>query len=201
MDIPRHEAEDDDLLPSYTVAGFASDQLQNPCSTFSHLGHVIDDDFRLEPFNVPVKTELAKSNAQEFGKSWKPSEFVLRRRSHLVKCPRTRTCFNGMKNWTWELAAFCGSLFTFVALVGLLKKYDGRAQPHWPYNITINALVSWLATAIRALLCTALTACISQGAWTYFRSGPHALGDLTIYDSASRGPLGAVRSLWKLQAK
>ncbi|KAI9734350.1 MAG: hypothetical protein M1834_002456 [Cirrosporium novae-zelandiae] len=103
--------------------------------------------------------------------------------------------------WIIELLACGGSLLAIAGLVIVLYKYDGRSLPNWPYGITINSLVSWFSTAMKALMLVPIAACISQAKWTHFHSKRHALSDVAAYDSASRGPEGSAQFLWKFQAR
>ena len=48
--------------------------------------------------------------------------------------------------WLWEIAGIVLSLSVTVAIVVILAIYDGHPLPKWPYSITLNAMVSVLAT-------------------------------------------------------
>jgi hypothetical protein len=43
-------------------------------------------------------------------------------------------------------------LASFVAIIVILRKYDGNLQPNWSHGITLNAVVAVLATSLRACL-------------------------------------------------
>ena len=48
--------------------------------------------------------------------------------------------------WLWEIAGIALSLSVTLAIVVILAMYDGHPLPKWPYSITLNAMVSVLAT-------------------------------------------------------
>lgn len=87
-------------------------------------------------------------------------------------------------------------LLALGALVGIfvvLKRFDGRALKDWPYSITINTLLSVLVTVIKAAIVVPLAEGISQLKWTWYKKRDHALGDVALYDVASRGIFGALK--------
>jgi Protein of unknown function (DUF3176) len=103
--------------------------------------------------------------------------------------------------WIFEVLACAGCLVALVGIIGVLMVYNGRSLPNWPYGITINSVLAWLATAMKALMLVAIAACIGQAKWTHFHSKTRALADIVVYDSASRGPQGSMQLLWKFQAR
>jgi hypothetical protein len=48
--------------------------------------------------------------------------------------------------WLWEIAAIVLSLGVTAATVVILVMYEGQPLPSWPYNITLNAMLSVLST-------------------------------------------------------
>lgn len=103
--------------------------------------------------------------------------------------------------WLMELCACGGSILAFLAIVLLLRFYDDRTQPDWPYNISINFVISLSTTLIKALLIIPITACLSQTNWTHSRIKPHAVKDFLVYDSASRGPRGSLHLLYRFKLR
>jgi hypothetical protein len=103
--------------------------------------------------------------------------------------------------WYWEIGACLGSLAAFLSIFGLLKAYDGKTQPNWQYDITLNSVISWLAAIMKGMLLVPAASCISQSTWIYYTSRAHSLEILSTYDSASRGPWGSVQLLWALRAR
>ena len=103
--------------------------------------------------------------------------------------------------WTLELLSYTVSLVSLVAIIVILRHYEGHAQPAWSHNITLNSVLSWFTTLFKANLLVPIVACLSQASWVHFRSGPRPLIDMVVYDSASRGPMGSLRLLFTLRAK
>ncbi|KAL8737922.1 MAG: hypothetical protein Q9181_001227 [Wetmoreana brouardii] len=103
--------------------------------------------------------------------------------------------------WTVELLAFVVSFASLIAIILILRHYDGHSQPDWPHNITLNSVLSWFTTLFKASLLVPVAACFGQASWAHYRSSPRPLTDLAIYDSASRGPMGSMQLLWYFRAK
>ena len=103
--------------------------------------------------------------------------------------------------WAVELVAFVASLASLIAIALVLNHYDGQARPDWPYNITLNSVLSWFTTLFKANLLVPIAACFGQATWIHYHSHSRPLTDVAIYDAASRGPLGALQLLWHLKAK
>lgn len=188
------------LLKPPNIAQPISERSESPDSCDHRQSSASDSGYPLEPLAVSLSREaFHTTNAKQterLGKSpMKKSRW----------CPsfRLRIDLNRLivKWWIWELLGCFGSLFSFFAIVGVLKRYDRQAQPEWPYSVTINSVVSWLTTVMKSFLLFSVAACIGQANWLHFRSKPQALIDLAVYDSASRGPLGSLQLLWSLRAK
>ena len=103
--------------------------------------------------------------------------------------------------WTLELLAYGGSLASIIVIFAILSHYDNRPQPEWPDNINLNSIISWFTTIMKALMLVPIAACIGQANWNHFHSKPHALIDTSVYDSASRGPAGAIQLLCYFRLK
>jgi hypothetical protein len=114
---------------------------------------------------------------------------------------RPRNCALWMRWWGWELGACISSFAALLAICILLKAFDGKAQPDWPYEITINSAVSWLTATMKGMLLVPAAACISQSTWVHYASRQHNLETLVTFDSASRGPWGSAQLLWALRAR
>ncbi|KAL5318279.1 hypothetical protein ACEPPN_013338 [Leptodophora sp. 'Broadleaf-Isolate-01'] len=101
-------------------------------------------------------------------------------------------------NWKWELLSLVGTILSLVAIVIVLNHYDGKPSPSWPYEITLNTLVSVFSTLLKALMMMAVAECISQLKWIWFKN-PRSLADLTTFENASRGPWGSTQLLITLR--
>ena len=61
--------------------------------------------------------------------------------------------------WTVEVLAFVVSFVSLIAIVVILRHYDGHSQPDWPHNITLNSVLSWFTTLFKASLLVPVAAC------------------------------------------
>jgi hypothetical protein len=106
-----------------------------------------------------------------------------------------------LHNFFWEI--FCSilattSLLTFVAI---LWKHDNQESPEWSLGhvtVTLNTIISIVSTVFRSSLLVPVAQSISQLCWIQYRQ-PRSLHDICYYDSASRGPLGSIRLLFRLR--
>lgn len=100
--------------------------------------------------------------------------------------------------WAMEIIAATCSLCCFVAIIAVLKAYDGQRSPSLPFSITLNAIISILSTTAKSSIMFGITAAIGQAKWDRFSSGGRyrPLLDLEYIDQASRGPLGSFRILF-----
>ncbi|KAI1379459.1 hypothetical protein F4677DRAFT_464761 [Hypoxylon crocopeplum] len=87
--------------------------------------------------------------------------------------------------------ALCFSALT--TLVVLLIYVDGRPLEQWNGSISLNAVVSSLGAVSRTSLAFAISSCLGQVKWNWFRKRPDNLVVFDRFDDASRGPWG---SLW-----
>ena len=116
--------------------------------------------------------------------------------------PRSSTWENFFYGWwTVELLAFVVSFASLIAIIVVLKHYNGHSQPDWPHNMTLNSVLSWFTTLFKASLLVPIAACFGQASWVHYRSASRPLTDLAIYDSASRGPMGSMQLLWYFRTK
>jgi len=103
-------------------------------------------------------------------------------------------------DWWQEILASLFSLASFAALVAVLRKYNNRPLTDWSYyGLSLNAMISILATAIRVTAMVPVAASLLQRSWLHvFTATPgrgERLEDLELYHNASRGPLGSLKLL------
>ena len=107
------------------------------------------------------------------------------------KLNRLWRCFND--GWYGETIAVLFNLAPSIAIVVVLLAYDNHPTPKLPKGITLNAIVSVLATASKAALLFTTSSCLGQLTWNWFKSKTtRDLAHAQIFDDASRGPLGAL---------
>lgn len=94
--------------------------------------------------------------------------------------------------WFYELVAISISVACLIAIGVILSEFDQRPAPQLKYGLTLNAIISILATGSKAGLIFAVASCISQLKWYWFQKDEHPLRDLQTFDDASRGFSGAI---------
>ncbi|RFU79995.1 hypothetical protein TARUN_2217 [Trichoderma arundinaceum] len=100
--------------------------------------------------------------------------------------------------WGMEIMAITASFACMGILVWVLVRFQNRPLTDWTVWISLNAVVAITATAAKATLLTAISACLSQEKWRHFGHKSHHLQDLAIIDYASRGPIGSLQMLFKV---
>jgi len=102
-------------------------------------------------------------------------------------------------NWWLCILSVFVSLCAIAAIVVLLLLVDGQTLPRLPLSITVNTYVSFFATVAKGTMLVAVNESISQLKWLWFRE-PRTLQDIQVFDDASRGPVGAVRLMFRTKA-
>ncbi|EAT82767.1 hypothetical protein HBI56_066240 [Parastagonospora nodorum] len=97
--------------------------------------------------------------------------------------------------WTFEILALIVALAAVAAIIGVVFRYNGRALPDWPHDITLNALIALLATFANATISVCLSSGISQAKWIRFKQSAAPLSDMEAFDDASRGSWGSMKLL------
>ncbi len=126
------------------------------------------------------------------------SEARYHKSDHGIKLlPRLpRSVFNIANEWwIWEVTGWTVSLLVIIALLATLLKYNGRALPDWPLQITLNSVIALCATVFKAMILVPVVEGISQLKWCLFQR-TQALQEMEINDNASRGPWGSTRFLF-----
>ena len=105
-----------------------------------------------------------------------------------------------LRIWWREMIA-CVIMFVMLfAILATLFPYQGRPLPKWPYNLSVNTLVSLLVTVMKTAILFILAEGISQLKWDWFRQ-TRPLAHLPRYDEASRGAWGCVWLLVTLKGR
>lgn len=113
---------------------------------------------------------------------------------------RYRRCLR--QGWTLEIISEAVALAGLLAMVGLLRVFEGRPITTWPYEkFTLNGAIALLATVIKTGLVIPVSASIGQRKWIRWSSRSKAdtnkrINDFETYDEASRGPFGCGRLLF-----
>lgn len=97
-------------------------------------------------------------------------------------------------SWLLEIASLIASWACQIWLVVILVQMNNRPLDTWLYKISLNAMVSALATMSKALLLEPVGASIGQLKWLHLRH-PRRMYDFELFEQASRGFLGSVSLL------
>ncbi|CAG8191883.1 unnamed protein product [Penicillium salamii] len=122
-----------------------------------------------------------------------------------------------LDTWILEGASLGFSIACLVSIYGILIAYDGKQRPEFTYNISLNAIVSVLATACKSSLVFVVGAGLSQLKWLWLQNrrqlssiqdmpiwgnpqhSDHAFSNFlrSAFEDASRGPLGSISLLFR----
>ena len=106
-----------------------------------------------------------------------------------------------LNTWLAESCALFFSASCLVAIAIVLKVHDSKVIPQVPLGLTLNSVVSILATGSKSSLLLAVAGTIGQLKWCWFSDKPRELEDLQGFDDASRGPWGSLSLLCSLKVK
>lgn len=105
--------------------------------------------------------------------------------------PKLRTGSTRGSGWAWEYAALALSAIAVTALVILLAYIDNLRLSHWTLSISSTTAISILAAIARASLGFAISSCLGQAKWNWFRKRSDTVLAFDRFDDASRGPWGS----------
>lgn len=97
----------------------------------------------------------------------------------------------GLDTWFYEYLAVVFSVSCFITIFIILLVYNQKPTPKFAHGITLNTIVSALATASKSSLVFVVGESIGQLRWVWFQKKPRPLSHAQAYDSASRGPWGS----------
>ncbi|CAI7653598.1 unnamed protein product [Penicillium bialowiezense] len=118
----------------------------------------------------------AQSDTAEESVPLKPSSTISKRRKSIL-----------LDTWLFESFALAFSLACFIAILGLL------IRPELAYNLSLNAIISILATGCKSSLILVIGEAICQLKWLSFKKTRQSqLFGMQVFDAASRGPLGSL---------
>lgn len=97
----------------------------------------------------------------------------------------------------------CGAVFLLVNVVilSIIDEKPLNLRILFGQSISPNTLTSIFSTLSKASITLPLAEGLSQLKWTYFRQRPQPVSHLQLFDEASRGPLGALKLVWQLNAR
>lgn len=100
-----------------------------------------------------------------------------------------------LDSWLFECITLAFSIACFIAIAIVLLIYDGKRQPDMANGLTLNTVVSVLATGSKSALVLVISESISQSKWLWFQNPRQSQSQLVAIqkiDAASRGPLGSL---------
>jgi hypothetical protein len=100
--------------------------------------------------------------------------------------------------WKYELLSMVASVGALLATVALLFAFDGKPMSHWKAIAEPNTVVSALSTLAKSSMLMVVGQALGQLKWQHFENRPRRLIDFEIFDSASRGPWGALDLLYHI---
>ncbi|OQO12338.1 hypothetical protein B0A48_02980 [Cryoendolithus antarcticus] len=108
--------------------------------------------------------------------------------------------------WLLEILALITAFLSLAAMFGVLFYYNDRPLSDWQAShVTLNGLISVLATVSRATLILPISSAIGQRKWLWdlpdsTSSRPsRRLEDFEPFDGASRGLFGSLSLLWTVR--
>lgn len=87
------------------------------------------------------------------------------------------------------------SVGCMVSIAVILVKMKDQPLSRWTFFLSLPATVAIFATASKSTAALAVAACISQSKWLHFSMATRILGDLDLFEEASRGPIGSLKLL------
>ena len=93
------------------------------------------------------------------------------------------------------------SIACFIAICIVLMVFQNKVRPEMAYDLSLNAIVSVLATGCKSALILVVGEAICQLKWLHFGNSEHKkLSDMQEFEEASRGPLGSLTILVRHRA-
>jgi hypothetical protein len=101
--------------------------------------------------------------------------------------------------WLVEIATMAISAASLSIIVVLLQQYNGCPQFRW-HVLTLNAVISALATIVRIGFVVPAAASLAQWKWMWFSKRPKPLVDFQTLDEANRGLVGSIMLIWRTRS-
>jgi hypothetical protein len=202
---PRHihDIELDNAVPVLGVAGARASGADSTSAS-----HLLRPERASEESRPPVITTV--STGEEASSDDTTSAYHLLRPDHAsgeTKIPsgRSRVSRSSKRagwtsSWIYEICAIVVSVAFMIAIVVVLAlRIDRKPRDSWTLPLAPNTVIALFSTLSKSAILLVITACISQLKWIYFGRRGHRLMDLQIFDSASRGPLGAISLIFHIR--
>ena len=101
-------------------------------------------------------------------------------------------------SWVLEYLSLVLSILSLIAIFAIVLHFDNKASKTWHSKLSLNAVLSILATVLKGVTLLATASALGQSKWAWYCRSARSLQDFQTFDSASRGPFGALFLLWQL---
>lgn len=100
-------------------------------------------------------------------------------------------------SWALEYLALSVSMASMVAIFSILLYFHDKSLDIWNSSLSVNTVLSILATVLKSFALLATASALGQLKWVWYSTSPRPLHNFQVFDSATRGPLGALVLLWR----
>jgi hypothetical protein len=94
---------------------------------------------------------------------------------------------------------------SIIAICIILRHYQDKPAPRLNsiagVGITLNTVISILSKVGRTSLLLPVVECISQQKWAWFADSAKPLKELDTFNQGSRGALGSLIFLWRINLR
>lgn len=168
-------------------SSFMTSNKYRACSTSAdQFSDIVDQAFNITTEAYSTNSLLDHYNSN--GGAEKPCK-PARRTDQVEKSP--------YQLWLPEISCWVVSFVFFTAIIGILSAYDQRRAPRLPHDISLNTIVSLLATVGTSVLMMTVASGLGQVKWNWFKTQARPMCDFQSIDAASRGPAGSFRLVIK----
>jgi hypothetical protein len=108
---------------------------------------------------------------------------------------------DALASWALEILAVAVSTASIIAIITILQCENGQPLTAWKLTVSLNTVIATLGTVARTTLAFAISACVGQQKWSWFRRKPDRLVAFERFDEASRGPYGGAQLFFWLRLR
>ena len=101
-------------------------------------------------------------------------------------------------SWALEYGALALAVASFASIVAVLQVYSDRPSSDWTSKLSLNTIISTIATVMKGAILLPVVAALGQLKWSSYHRQRRPLQTFQTLDAASRGPLSAATLLYEL---
>lgn len=124
----------------------------------------------------------------------------MHRDSHPGYTPLDSNRRDGLRHWMhiwwWETCCCIIALGALLAIVATIRSYESRELPRWKLGLSINTVIAIWTAVLKAAAGLVVAEGISHLKWIVVLR-PQNLSTFVAHDDASRGPLGALKLIFR----